>query len=242
MAQYLLETDAFMSTSDAKRFLLADGNEISRASLADYLRMAGEFTVTETGCGSEALDLAVSEPFNAVLLDLQLPDIDGHDLCRLLRRGGVRIPIILTAPTASDADAVLGLNYGANDYVARPFRLAVLFARLRAHLRQHEQNHAAAFMIGRYELRPSGRTLIDRELKIEFRLTEKETAMLRYLYERREDVVSRDELLRDVWGYHPNVATHTVETHVYRLRQKTRAGSSNAQLILTEQGGYRLDC
>lgn len=238
----LPETDAFMSTSDAKRILLADGDEVSRTSLANDLRMTGEFTVTETGSGDEALDLAICESFDAVLLDLQLPNVDGHELCKFLRRSGVRIPIILTAPTPSDVEAVLGLNNGANDYVARPFRFAVLLARLRAHLRQHERDHAAAFMIGRYEFRPSGRTLIDRELNIKIRLTEKETGILRYLYVRREEIVTRGELLRDIWGYHASATTHTVETHIYRLRKKINANLSNTQLILTEGQGYRLDC
>lgn len=235
------ETDAFMSASDAKHLLLVDGDEVSRTALANYLRMTGEFTVTETGSGGEALDLAVCEPFDAVLLDLQLPDVDGHELCKCLRRRGVRIPIVLTSSISSDSDVVLGLNCGANDYVARPFRFAVLLARLRAHLRQHEQNHATKFMIGRYEFLPGGRTLVDSELNIKIRLTEKETAILRYLYERREVVVARSELLRDVWGYHVSVTTHTVETHIHRLRKKIGADPSNAQLILTEGQGYRLD-
>ena len=231
-----------MSTLDAKQLLLADGDEIARTSLAGYLRMTGEFTVAETGSGGEALDLALGKSFDAVLLDLHLPDIDGHELCKSLRRGGIRIPLVLTASTSSDADVVLGLNGGANDYIAKPFRFAVLLARLRAHLRQHEQNHATKFMIGRYEFVPGGRTLIDRQLNIKILLTEKETAILRYLYEKREVVVARGELLRDVWGYHVSVTTHTVETHIHRLRKKISADPSNTRLILTEGQGYRLDC
>ena len=138
-----------------------------------------------------------------------------------------------------DADAILGLDSGANDYVTKPFRFSVLLARVRAHLRSFEQSEDATFQIGPYDFRPSMKQLMDGEGK-KVRLTEKETNILKYLYRAGGKPVAREELLTEVWGYNANVTTHTLETHVYRLRQKIEPDPSNARLLLTDVGGYRL--
>jgi DNA-binding response OmpR family regulator len=139
----------------------------------------------------------------------------------------------------SDADTVLGFDSGANDYVTKPFRFAVLLARIRAHLRQFEASDDATFRIGQYTFQPSSKHLVnDKGNKL--RLTEKETAILRYLYRAGQNVVTRDVLLREVWGYNANVTTHTLETHIYRLRQKIERDPAHAQLLVTEAGGYKL--
>ena len=174
-----------------------------------------------------------------ILLDLDLPDMDGREACRLLRSGGVTTPIIMLTAQSSDSDTVLGLESGANDYVTKPFRFAVLLARIRAHLRSHEQSEDAVFAIGPYEFRPAAKVLLDPKGR-KIRLTEKETNILKYLYRAGEKPVSREELLAEVWGYNAGVTTHTLETHVYRLRQKIEPDPSNARLLLTEAGGYRL--
>jgi DNA-binding response OmpR family regulator len=172
-----------------------------------------------------------------------LPDMDGRELCRLLRRQGVRCPIVMLTAAAGDADTILGLEAGANDYVAKPFKFAVLLARVRAQLRQHEQSEDAVFSIGPYTFRPSAKLLFqngDGRAQRKIRLTEKETSILKFLYRAGGRVVSREVLLNEVWGYNAGVTTHTLETHVYRLRQKIEADPSHAQLLLTEPGGYRL--
>jgi DNA-binding response OmpR family regulator len=139
----------------------------------------------------------------------------------------------------SDSDAILGLESGANDYVTKPFKFAVLLARIRAQLRQHEQSEDAVFQLGPYTFKPAQKMLLDeRERKI--RLTEKETNILKYLYRAQAVVVARDVLLHEVWGYNAGVTTHTLETHIYRLRQKIEPDPSNARLLVTESGGYRL--
>jgi DNA-binding response OmpR family regulator len=156
-----------------------------------------------------------------------------------MRRNGYAGPVIMLTAQDSEADTVLGLDSGANDYVAKPFKFAVLLARIRAHLRQHEHSEAAVYRIGPYVFRPSARLLIgEGERKV--RLTEKEASILKHLYRAGEQVVDRDALLRDVWGYSPGVTTHTVETHVYRLRQKIEADPSRARILVTENSGYRL--
>ena len=116
---------------------------------------------------------------------------------------------------------------------------AVLLARIRAQLRQHEQSEDAVFTIGHYSFRPAQKLLVEEDGG-KVRLTEKETAILKYLYRAEQKVITRDILLEEVWGYNSGVTTHTLETHIYRLRQKIEKDPSNASLLVTESGGYKL--
>src|SRR3546814_10514091 len=160
--------------------------------------------------------------------------MDGREACRLLRLSGRSVPIIMLTGADSDADTILGLDAGANDYATKPFRLAVLLARLRAQLRQHEQSEDAVFTIGPYTFKPSAKLLIDAATNKKVRLTEKETAILKYLYRSGERTVGRDTLLGEVWGYNAGVTTHTLETHVYRLRQQLERDPSSARTLVTD--------
>jgi DNA-binding response OmpR family regulator len=163
----------------------------------------------------------------------------GGSLCRLLRKQGVKCPILMLTGHDSDADTILGLDAGANDYVTKPFRFPVLLARIRAQLRQHEQSEDAVFQLGPYTFKPAMKILETEDNK-KVRLTEKETNILKFLYRAQSGVVARDVLLHEVWGYNAGVTTHTLETHIYRLRQKIEPDPSNARLLVTESGGYRL--
>jgi len=223
-----------------KTILLVDDDETLRKSLAEQLQLHEEFVTVEAENAGEALGRMREGHFDAVLLDVGLPDMDGRDLCRLMRRNGLRCPVIMLTAVDSDADAILGLDSGANDYVTKPFRLGVLLARLRAQLRQFEQSEDAVFTIGPYTFQPSAKVLLDKSANKKVRLTEKETAILKYLYRVGSKVVGRDVLLGEVWGYNAGVTTHTLETHVYRLRQKIERDPSNAEILVTEPGGYRL--
>ncbi len=204
------------------------------------MRLHEEFATTEAETGGKALEAVKGEYFDAILLDVGLPDMDGREVCRLMRRNGVKSPIIMLTAAQTDADTILGLDSGANDYVAKPFRLSVLLARLRAQLRQHEQSEDAVFTIGPYTFRPSVKVMVHNGTKMKVRLTEKETSILKYLYRSGATVVTRETLLGEVWGYNAGVTTHTLETHVYRLRQKIETDPSNAEILVTEPGGYRL--
>jgi DNA-binding response OmpR family regulator len=226
--------------SMGKRILLVDDDEALRQSLAEQLQLHDEFVTTTAGDGAGGLELAKSEHFDIILLDVGLPDIDGRELCRVMRRQGVKAPIVMLTAVDTDADTILGLDAGANDYVTKPFRIGVLLARLRAHLRQHEQSEDAVFTIGPYSFRPSAKLLIRTADEKKIRLTEKETSILKYLLRAGNKPVGRDVLLNEVWGYNAGVTTHTLETHVYRLRQKIEEDPSSAQLLITEPGGYRL--
>jgi len=143
----------------ARRLLLVDDDKALRQSLAEQLRLVEQFDCREAENGRSALDLAGKERFDAVLLDIGLPDMDGREVCRLMRRAGVTSPIIMLTAADSDADTILGLDSGANDYIAKPFRMGVLLARLRAQLRQHEHSEDAVFTIGPFSFRPSAKML-----------------------------------------------------------------------------------
>lgn len=224
----------------SKRILLVDDDEALRQSLSEQLQLHEEFSVVVVGTGGEALEVVKSKYFDAILLDVGLPDMDGREVCRVMRRVGVKTPIIMLTGADSDADTILGLDAGANDYVTKPFHLSVLLARVRSQLRQHEQSEDAVFTIGPYSFRPSAKLLLDNTRNLKVRLTEKEAAILRYLYRAGDRVVGRDVLLHEVWGYNAAVTTHTLETHVYRLRQKIEQDPSKAEILVTEPGGYRL--
>ena len=224
----------------AKTVLLVDDDEALRGSLAEQLDLHKEFETTQAGTGADALEIAKQKHFDAILLDVGLPDLDGREVCKLMRREGVNAPIIMLTAQDTDSDTILGLESGANDYVTKPFRLGVLIARLRAHLRQHEQSEDAVFTIGPYTFQPSAKILLDEEKGQKVRLTEKETSILKYLYRSGQKVVNRETLLSEVWGYNSGVTTHTLETHVYRLRQKIERDPSSPVILVTEPGGYRL--
>ncbi len=224
----------------ARQILIVEDDPNLRESLAEQLRLHEEFDIREAGSGGEAIERAKSQRFDLVLLDVGLPDMDGREVCKVMRRIGYKMPIIMLTAADTDADTILGLDSGANDYITKPFRLGVLLARMRAQLRQHEKSVDAVFTIGGYTFHPSSKLLHDVETSEKVRLTEKETAILKYLYRAGDKVVAREVLLDEVWGYNAGVDTHTLETHIYRLRQKIENDPSRAVLLVTESGGYRL--
>jgi len=222
-----------------KTILVVDDDAELRGALAEQLHLHEEFRTVEAAAGGEGVRLGRELKPDLILLDVDLPDMDGRETCRLLRKAGVSSPVIMLTAATSDSDTILGLDAGANDYVTKPFKFAVLLARIRAQLRSHEQSEDAIFRIGPYEFRPASKLLTDAKGK-KIRLTEKETSILKYLYRASGKPVSREELLTEVWGYNAGVTTHTLETHVYRLRQKIEPDPATAQILLTEAGGYRL--
>jgi DNA-binding response OmpR family regulator len=223
-----------------RRILIVDDDAALRQSLAEQLELNEEFVCIESGTAARALEMVNSDRFDTIVLDVGLPDMDGRELCRLLRRTGVQVPIVMLTGADSEPDTILGLEAGADDYVTKPFRLSVLLARLRAHLRQSDHSDAAVFMIGPFTFRPGAKLLTDQSGRRKVRLTEKETAILKYLYRAGDQAIGRDTLLDEVWGYNAGVTTHTLETHVYRLRQKIERDPARAEILVTEPGGYRL--
>jgi DNA-binding response OmpR family regulator len=223
--------------------LIVDDDDALRETLVDQLAVDGEFVATEAASiqAAEACLASKDARFDAIILDVGLPDGDGRDLCSKLRKQGHRMPIIMLTGLDSEHDVVRGLDCGANDYIAKPFKLAVLLARLRAQLRIFENSEDAVFSIGPYTFRPAAKLLQEPAKNRRIRLTEKEAAILKFLYRAGTRSVARQVLLNEVWGYNAAVTTHTLETHIYRLRQKIEPDPANARLLVTEGGGYRLD-
>ena len=214
-----------------------------RQTLVEQLQVDREFLAAEAGTMAAAQSMISKDGarYDALILDVGLPDGDGRDLCAQLRKQGQRMPIIMLTGSDDEADVVRWLDSGANDYIAKPFRLAELLARLRAQLRIFENSEDAVFTIGPYMFRPSAKLLEEVNRKRRIRLTEKEAAILKFLYRSGTRPVARQILLNEVWGYNAAVTTHTLETHIYRLRQKIEPDPGNARLLVTEAGGYRLD-
>lgn len=220
--------------------LLVDDDGDLRSTLAEQLAFHEEYAVTEEGTGMGGLKAAKEGTYDLIILDVGLPDLDGREVCRMMRKANIKIPIIMLTANDSDSDTILGLDAGANDYVTKPFKFAILLARIRAQLRQHAISEDASFIIGPYQFKPGEKSLINRSTQDLIRLTEKETAILKFLKRSDGNPVSRDILLEEVWGYNAAVTTHTLETHIYRLRQKIEPNPSSATILLTQGGGYRL--
>jgi DNA-binding response OmpR family regulator len=223
----------------ARRILLVEDEADLREALVEQLSLFDEFEISEASSATEAIKICKDENIDLLIFDVGLPDMDGREAVKILRKNSFKAPVIMLTGQDSDSDTILGLEAGANDYVTKPFKFAVLLARIRAQLRQYEQSESATFVIGPYTFKPAAKMMIDED-ESKIRLTEKETNILKYLYRSGEKVVTRDILLHEVWGYNSGVTTHTLETHIYRLRQKIERDPSNAELLVTEQGGYKL--
>ena len=222
-----------------RKILLVDDDDDLREALSEQLALTEDFEVFEARTGAEGMEKVKAGLYDLVILDVGLPDTDGRELCRRMRKLGVKCPVMMLTGHDTDSDTILGLDAGANDYVTKPFKFPVLLARIRAQVRQHEHSEDAIFQLGPYTFKPAQKMLVDaRDKKV--RLTEKETNILKFLYRAQSNVVARDVLLHEVWGYNAGVTTHTLETHIYRLRQKIEADPSNSRLLITESGGYKL--
>jgi DNA-binding response OmpR family regulator len=226
--------------SATHRILLVEDDDTLAEALGEQLSLHAEFALTRVETAKQAI--AASEPnsFDLILLDVDLPDQDGRETCKIMRQKGASTPIVMLAGAATDADTILGLDAGANDYITKPFRFGILLARMRAHLRSQQNSENAVLAIGPYDLRAAVKTLEVRDGGEKIRLTEKETNILKFLHRAKGAAVARDVLLHDVWGYNAQVSTHTLETHIYRLRQKIETDPSDAQILRTVEGGYCL--
>jgi DNA-binding response OmpR family regulator len=222
-----------------RTILIVDDDEDLRAILVEQLELSKEFQIRQEATAAKAMEAIKGNIIDLLIMDVGLPDMDGREAVKQLRLSGFKAPVIMLTGHDTEADTILGLESGANDYVTKPFRFAVLLARIRAQLRQYEQSEDATFVVGPYTFKPGQKLLLD-EKGVKIRLTEKEAAIIKYLYRSGTQVVGRDELLEEVWGYNSGVTTHTLETHVYRLRQKIEKDPTNVSLLVTESGGYKL--
>ena len=220
------------------RILIVDDEPGIVRGLEDNLRFEGYQTSTATD-GHQALAVAAREAPDLILLDIMMPGMSGWDVCRDLRGQGIDVPIIMLTARGEETDRVRGLELGADDYITKPFSLRELLARVRAVLRRPgPRQKVAEFAFGDTRVRLRGRQAFrgGRELT----LTRKEFDLLVYLLEHRGEVVTRERLLDEVWGYERFPTTRTVDTHILRLRRKFEVDPDRPLLILTVHGqGYK---
>ena len=209
---------------NTRKILIVDDDPETRDALTEQLSLHEEFEALAVENGSKGVQAAKAGQIDLAIMDVGLPDIDGREAVRILRKDGFNHD--------TNSDTILGLESGANDYVTKPFRFAVRLAHIRAQLRQHEASEDAIFTIGPYTFRPSSKLLLNPKGN-KVRLTEKETSILRYLYRAGQRPVSRETLLQELWGYNSGVTTHTLETHIYRLRQKIEKDAAAPAILIT---------
>jgi two-component system alkaline phosphatase synthesis response regulator PhoP len=220
------------------RILIVDDEPEIVRGLEDNLRFEGYQTSTAAD-GREALTVAAREAPDLILLDIMMPGLSGWDVCRELRSQGIDVPIIMLTARGEEGDRVRGLELGADDYITKPFSLRELLARVRAVLRRPGPRHKVEELaFGDARVRPRGRQAF--RAGREVGLTRKEFELLVYLLEHRGEVVTRERLLDEVWGYERFPTTRTVDTHILRLRRKFEADPDRPAFILTVHGqGYK---
>ena len=209
-------------------------------TLVDQLSQEEEFEVFGAPNLAEGRDLINQHDPDLVLLDVMLPDGDGRDMCRWIRDQGFVMPILMLTGQDSESDTIDGLEAGANDYIAKPLRLGELLARIRTHLRQYQNQENARIKIGTFHFIQGRKILSHRESGETLNLTEKESAIIKYLLKKTGQVTPKAELLEEVWGYGDQISTHTLETHIYRLRQKINY-VDDTPFIVTKENGYQLN-
>jgi len=220
------------------RILIVDDEPEIVRGLQDNLRFEGYQTFSATN-GEEALAVAAREAPDLIVLDLMMPRMSGWDVCRALRGRGIDVPVIMLTARGEEADRVRGLELGADDYIAKPFSLRELLARVRAVLRRPgPRQKVEEFAFGDVRVRLRGRQVF--RAGREVALTRKEFDLLVYLLAHRGQVLTRERLLDEVWGYERFPTTRTVDTHVLRLRRKFETDPDRPAWILTVHGqGYR---
>jgi DNA-binding response OmpR family regulator len=199
------------------------------------------YKVFKTGTGESAVNLAIQENPDLIILDIMLPGISGLDVCRELRKKSIEVPIIMLTAKADEIDRVVGLEVGADDYMTKPFSIRELQARVRAHLRRRKPRQADVvprYSFGHVELDFEKYELTVRGELVE--MTQKEFEIMRFFIRHRGDVVTRDRLLNEVWGYESSTTSRTVDTHILKLRKKLEDDPANPKYLLSVYGeGYK---
>ena len=220
--------------------LVVEDEQQMRTMLEDNLEFDG-YRVTAVATGEEALAEIERRAYSLVLLDLMLPGISGLDVCRRLRSRGTRVPVIMLTARTQESDRVSGLDLGADDYVSKPFSVRELLARVRAQVRRDDWRSATGdeFAFGDVRVLLRQRLVLRKGRRVA--MSAREFELLRYLIAHRNEVVSREQLLRDVWGYHQLSITRTVDNYVAKLRTLLELRPHEPRYIVTLHGsGYQL--
>ena len=206
------------------------------------LRFNSFWSVDQPKDGKIGLEKIKKNVYDLILLDVMLPIISGFDVCRTIRREGINTPVILLTAKGEEIDKVLGLELGADDYVTKPFSLRELLARIKVHLRRgvsYAENASEIIKIGKLNINFSTFNVFENDKPII--LSTKEFDMLRYLWEKKNITVARDELLEKVWGQNIYTTTRTIDNFIVKLRQKVEENAKEPKIIITVHGiGYRL--
>jgi two-component system, OmpR family, alkaline phosphatase synthesis response regulator PhoP len=229
-------------TRIAPRILLVEDEESLVLTLSDRLAAEG-YAVTARGDAESALAMAASgRPFDLAILDVMLPGMDGFALCRELRQRGFAFPVLMLTARSQVVDKVVGLKLGADDYVTKPFEMAELLARLEALLRRGGSGTTALDVFEFGEVRADFRRATVTRAGEPVSLSSLELRLLRYLIEHRGEVVSRETLLDEVWGYDAMPVSRTVDVHVASLRAKVERNPAHPEFLITvHRAGYRFD-
>ena len=227
-------------SGNSSRLLIVDDDAYLRTSLRQQFVAEGFHNIFDVGSAT-GLKTALKEANpDLILLDIQMPDGNGVEICKRLRREGFAKPIVMLAAKNADFEIIEGLEAGANDYVTKPLRMGELLARIHTQLRQFKASDDARFELADLNFVPASKMLHKMECGRMQALTEKETTILKFLYRAFPESVSKDELLTEVWGLQNGLTTHTLETHIYRLRQKI-GRLTKTPIVITTENGYRLE-
>jgi DNA-binding response OmpR family regulator len=224
----------------ARPILTICGDDAVLKYLGDHLAATGKFRLVRATTRDDATETLNAACYDALLLDMRLPDGDGIEFCSTLRCQGYKMPIILLGDRAADADVVRGLDAGANDCITDITRPKELLARLRAQLRVFDNSVDATLAIGSFTFRPPEKLLLSPQANRRIRLTTKEADLLKFLHSVAGSYVTRQLLLSEVWGYKTDVESKTLDTYIYRLRKKMET-DSRCGMFIAMPGGYRLD-
>jgi len=223
------------------KILIVDDEANMRRGLRDNLEFEGH-EIEESENGAEALEKAQKKNYDLILLDIMMPKISGLDVLRKLRESSNKTPVILLTAKGEEIDKVLGLELGADDYITKPFSLRELLARVKAVLRRTETtstSESEIIKIGKTEFNFHKMSAFQKGKPID--LTHKEFEIIKYLWNNKNNTVSRDDLLKEVWGYEASPTTRTIDNFIVKLRQLIETDSNNPKIILTVHGiGYKL--
>ena len=222
------------------KILIVEDEFAMRQGLKDNLEIEG-YEVDQAGDGKTGLEKILNNKYNLVILDVMMPEMSGFDVCKKVRAAGNFTPIILLTAKGEEIDKVLGLELGADDYITKPFGLRELLARVKAILRRIENipDNNEEYQIGNLKVNFSTYIAISKNKEVN--LSHREFEILKYLIDHKNEIVTRDNLLKDVWGHQSKITTRTVDNFVLKLRQKVEEDFNHPRVILTIYGiGYKL--
>ncbi|MDA8914268.1 response regulator transcription factor [Amylibacter sp.] len=221
------------------KILIIDNDKDLSEALTFQLSLNEKYQTVEAGDETIALTQINNNIFDLVIINSRSSDLDSQNLAIKLRSINVKCPIIMLVSNKRYLDTHENVKTDLNKYILKPFKYSLLLKSIETQLHSYKKAEETEFSLGKYIFKPNSKTL-EIEGNNPILLTEKETDILKFLYKNLENVVSRETLLHEVWGYNFNVTTHTLETHIYRLRQKIETDPSNATFLKTETGGYQL--